>query len=184
MKTAIFIVGTNGTGKTTLMRNIIRRLGGIERFEDNITYLKNPQYAALGKYDSDSKTNVGVDWIKNTRSLTNLIKLAHSKGVDTVLAEGSMLHTFGINITNAVFAAPNRLWVLLFADTATLAERIKKRSGVALSPKSIDKQRFLAKNFEKMKRIGVPSVAIDTSKHDTDEIAQYILNYCEDVEGI
>jgi broad-specificity NMP kinase len=184
MKTAIFFAGTNGVGKTTLMRNIISRLGGIERFEDNITYLNNSRYAVLGKYDSDSKTNVGVDWIKNTRSLANLIKLAHGKGVDVVFAEGSMLHSFGINITNAVFAAPRRLWVVLFADTATLAERIKKRSGVALSHKSIDKQRFLAKNFEKMKRIGVDAVAVNTAKHSTDEIAEWILNYCNNVDGL
>lgn len=184
MKTAIFFAGTNGTGKTTLMRNIISRLGGIERFEDNITYLNNSRYAVLGKYNSDSKTNVGVDWIKNTRSLAGLIKMAHSQGVDIVLAEGSMLHTFGINITNAVFAAPRRLWVLLYADVNTLRQRIRERSDAPLSDKSLDKQYFLAKNFGEMKRIGVDAVAINTAKHSTDEIAEWVLNYCNNVDGL
>ena len=184
MKTAIFFVGTNGTGKSTLMRNIISRLGGIQRFEDNITYLNDPKFAVLGKYDGGSKANVGVDWIKNTRSLAGLIKIAHGNGVDIVLAEGCMLHTFGINITNAVFAAPRRLWVLLYADVNTLRQRIRERSNAPLSDKTIDKQYSLAKNFGKMKKIGVDAVAINTAKHSTNEIAEWLLNYCDNVDGL
>lgn len=174
-KKAVFIAGTNAVGKTSVIREIIDAYGGIKTYKDKITFL-NDDAAAVGKYGGCKYG--GLDTINETSSLANLIKIALEK-VDTVFVEGQTLHTFGLNITNAIFAAPKALWVLLYADIETLSQRVKKRGGRGLSQGMIDKQKLCISSFKKIRGIGVKAIAINTSieGHTPQKIAKYIINY-------
>lgn len=100
----VMITGTNCVGKTTLVKAIIEKCGGIKNVIDrSITILNGGNYALIGLYNSGKYG--GVDSLNCTKVLKDLVVKAKDYGVQVLFMEGSYLHTFGMNLTNALFSA-------------------------------------------------------------------------------
>ena len=159
MKLCVFITGTNGTGKTTLARELQQRYGGIAAEENKISYCADGCTCFAGYYHG-SKFG-GVDCFGNTKSLKNVVETALQKR-DVIICEGSYLHTFGNNLTTAAFTADRQLVVMLYADADTLASRLKERSGKSLNAGIWAKQKTVMSSAKKWASIGVPVLCLNT----------------------
>lgn len=186
MKTCVFIIGTNGVGKTTLAKHIISKYGGVDMYDKQVTYCKDGSVCLTGKYDGCKFG--GVDRIKNDKgsSCTSLLSEVVSEGLnnaDTIFCEGSYLDSFGTNLLRAMFCVAKRyLVVLLYSSNRVLNERLKKRTnGVKKIPllTVIKKQNRCFSAAKKWRSIGVKVISIDTGITTTEEqfnIIQQFLN--------
>lgn len=173
MKTCIYIIGTNGVGKTTLAKELIKRFGGISEVSNNITYCNDGSICFAGRYNNESKYG-GVDALNSTSVLKELVSCALSE-CDTIICEGSFLCSFGLNLTNAMFAAENPMVVFLYAPVKVLNERLLLRSGNGINKRIIDKQMGCLRSAKKWRSIGVNVLSYDTSKVDMTLIAKSII---------
>lgn len=174
MTTAIYIIGTNCTGKSTIAREIIKREGGIENATRLCTYT-NGNVALAGSYASESHCGVGVDKLGNTKVLWQCATEAFSKR-SIFVAEGMLLGTFGMNTTTPILAADKQLVVFLHASAETLAQRLKKRSHTPLTRKVMERQQAIAKVADKYKEIGVPVLEF-SEKYPIEVIINQIFTY-------
>ena len=180
MKTVVFITGTNAVGKSTLAKTLQARFGGIAATRDDVTYCKNGICAFAGSYTGRSIYG-GVDAIKNdkgsscTSRLSEVVTTAF-KTRDVIFCEGMMLHTFGINLTNAFFLGDRGFVVFLYAPGTVIDQRLMERSGRKVTESILRKQGATAASARKWASIGVPVVSFDTSKTTAAEIADLIIN--------
>lgn len=170
---SIIIMGTNCTGKTTLIRSIIDKFGGIERTEQNITYLKsrNPKIGIAGKYDGLKYG--GVDGLGCTRVLPSIMECILTS-CDVAIAEGVKLGRFGINIQRSLFCANTPIVVCLYAPIQTIAERLAARSCGKITKRIALDNRGIIRAAEKYKSIGVKTLFFDTSKVKTEDIVEQL----------
>lgn len=161
-KTCIFIIGTNGVGKTTLAKEFINEFGGIKELSRNLTICNDGETCLAGFYNEDKKYG-GVDGLNSTKVLEQIVDGALSK-YERIICEGSFLNSFGINLTNAIFRAEKQLVVFLYAPISVLNKRLSERSGNKISQSVINKQNGCLRSARKWAQIGVPVLSFDTSK--------------------
>ena len=175
-KTVVLIVGTNCTGKSTVVRKLITRFGGVLKEESNITYLNDRRISVIGAYGGN-RTYSGIDRLSNTSLLQQIVRQALTNS-DIVIGEGLIVGTFGINPLNAFFAAENQLCVFLYADKSTLSERLFQRAGYQNNGgglKIMTRQRRILNAVKKYSAIGIPVLPIDTSTTSADIIVDLII---------
>lgn len=191
MKTVVLITGTNAVGKSTLARAIMDLLGGIDRTEGDVTYVRFERVAFAGRYDTRFG---GVDRITNengsscTSALAGVVEegLRHA---DTIFCEGMYLNTFGLNLANALFKGDRQLIVSLWADPLTIYQRIVARSnGKANDGKRawktiMNKQLQAMRSALKWQSIGVPVLQLNTGELDTAHLAEAVLRKVKEVCG-
>lgn len=173
MKSCVFITGTNCVGKTTLAKEIMRRFGGIKDTSSDTTYCRDKRATFAGVYREGLKYG-GVDRLNETKSLAGIVERALQVS-DVCFCEGSYLDTFGINITNAMFKAQQHLYVFLYAPCEVIHRRLQERSGGMITERIVSKQHRTARAANKWREIGVPVLCFDTSKTNTEEIAETII---------
>ena len=174
MKTCVFISGTNCTGKSSLARELIAQCGGIDHTDEWNTYCGDGVTCFGGKYSMERKYG-GIDGFNQTKCLDQVVWNG-LKTCDVVICEGMYLHTFGLNLTNAMFLAERHLLVFLYAPGATIHQRLIDRSGKGITNKAvISKQHNCARAAQKWQSIGVPVLTFDTSKISVEAEAQLIL---------
>lgn len=174
MKTCVFIVGTNCSGKTTLAKNLIGKFGGIKTSDNRITRTMDNRCSLAGKYNLESKFG-GVDSLCATAPLAGIVEEA-LRTSDVVICEGSFMNTFGNNLTNAIFKAQKQLVVFLYASAGALKDRMKKRSGTELKEIMMLRQKQVYRAVGKWKSIGVPLMVINTDVMTPEKIADKVYN--------
>lgn len=174
MKTCIFITGTNCVGKTSVVREIIARSGGVEELRKTITICKGRKIALAGPY-RDGSNYGGVDALNETKGLEGIVRGAFEEGAEYVFCEGSYLNTFGINLTNAFFTAEKQLLVCLVAPLETINKRLGERTGSSINKKIVEKQQRAITAAIKFSQIGVPVMMINAEENTTAEIADQII---------
>lgn len=172
MKTCIYIIGTNGVGKTTLAKELIKKFGGIKESSRKLTTCNDNETCLAGFYDADKKYG-GVDGLNSTKVLEEIVACALSK-YERIICEGSFLNSFGINLTNAIFRAETQLVIFLYAPIPVLNNRLSERSGNKISKSVINKQNGCLRSARKWAQIGVPVLSFDTSKTDMSLIVESI----------
>lgn len=125
-KTCVFIIGTNGVGKTTLAKRLINDFGGIAAYKDKITYCNDGEACFIGRYEGVKFG--GVDGLSNTSQLASHVKTGLNTR-DVVFCEGKYIKSFSINMTNAMFQAKRGVVVFLYAPVSVLNERLIERAG-------------------------------------------------------
>jgi broad-specificity NMP kinase len=178
MKTCVFITGTNAVGKTTLAKALIEQYGGIKEASKELTLCNDARVCFAGKYAVD-KTFGGVDGFNQTKCLEGVVREGLTKA-DVIFCEGMYLHTFGLNLTNAMFSAEKHLIVFLYAPVSVINERLLSRAGKGIKNDAVwKKQQNCATAAKKWQSIGVPVYAFDTSKTSIDEIIKRITEYVD-----
>lgn len=170
------IIGTNGVGKSTLARELMSALGGIEKYENQISYLADQESYFLGKYKGVKLG--GVDYINKTRELANIAK----KGLEThsnCFLEGRYINTFSQSLCNILFQFDKQLVVLLYLSEKMIRNRIIQRTGEFSGnmPYILKAQQLAMRAAVKYKAIGVPVLCVDTENASAKEIANKILTY-------
>lgn len=176
-KRCVFIIGTNCSGKTTVAKKMIEKLGGASDFRDNVTYTASG-VAFAGKYDVKFG---GVDYINSTSVLPQLVHKAFQI-VDTIVCEGVRLKTYGGNLTTSMYLADRRYIFYLHASLQELEKRVKARTGNENAKLSIHTKTQILECYSSMKkwaRNGCYTAVIDTEKMNADEIANLILKVIE-----
>ena len=184
MKAVVFIIGTNGVGKSTIARSLLDYYGGPILEEDQVVYARTGRVAFAGSY---TRKFGGVDRLKNEDGTTGTGALAGvvEKGLrsaDTIFCEGSYMDTFGLNLSNALFKGDRALVVSLYADGLALYDRLRARSAGQRG----DGKRDYAKILQKQKRtmvaarkwssIGVPVLQFNTANESVEAIRDAIIN--------
>lgn len=161
-KVCVFITGTNAVGKSSLAKELINRYGGIARVEPTLTHCNDQRVCFAGKYDLSRKYG-GVDGFNQTKCLEEVVR-AGLQQHDVIVCEGMYLHTFGLNLTNAAFAADKQLVVFLYAPVAEINRRLLSRSHTGIVNEAVwRKQQNTATAAKKWASIGVPVMSFDTS---------------------
>lgn len=182
MKTCVFITGTNCTGKSSLAKALIAHFGGIERVDELCTYCNDGTTAFGGKYSAE-KTFGGIDGFNETKCLAKVVERGFESR-NLIFCEGMYLHTFGLNLTNAMFKADRHLLVFLYAPVAVINQRLVERAGKGITNKAvISKQHAAAAAARKWQSIGVPVLAIDTDSIDIEGEVRLILKKINEVCG-
>lgn len=169
--TCIFIIGTNCSGKTTVVREIIDKQGGIKYVEPDMTVIDG--LCLAGRY------NVKYGGVDNLNGTAGLYKVV-SKGIrehGTIICEGSYMATFGDNLKKALFCAERRLVVLLYASLKEINRRLLERTGKGITIYIKQKQRSAILTAIKWRGIGVNVVSFNTEEKSAEEIADYLINY-------
>ncbi len=178
MKTCVFITGTNAVGKTSLAFGIIEAFGGIAEANKALTRCADGRVCFAGRYVYGRKFG-GVDGLNATSGLRDVVRL----GLETseiIFCEGMYLHTFGLNLTNALFAAEKQLVCFLYAPASVISQRLKERSGTKIHT-ALRQQMACAASANKWASIGVPVLAINTGETktaDAVEIVKKALSLC------
>lgn len=170
------IMGTNGVGKSTLARTIQQRLGGIQTYANEISYLSDGESFFLGKY-AGVKLG-GVDYINEAKKLAQIAR----KGLKThknCFMEGRYINTISQYLLNVLFSFDRQLVVLLYLPEDKIRERIIQRTGVFKGdmPYILKAQKNAMNAMVKYKAMGVPILCINTSEISPDDIADKILTY-------
>lgn len=187
MKKCVFITGTNGVGKSSIVWEIITRFGGVDRITNDVTYCKEGNVCFAGKYGVTRFG--GVDRIINEKGSSCTSRLAEVveealKHKDIVICEGSFLDTFGMNLMNALFKAEQQYVISLYADNLTIYQRLTRRSNGKNGKRSVqsvkkvfDKQLRCMRAARKWQEIGVKVLQINTADMSIVDIASGVLGY-------
>ena len=187
MKKCVFITGTNGVGKSSIVWEIITRFGGVDRITNDVTYCKEGNVCFAGKYGVTRFG--GVDRITNEKGSSCTSRLAEVveealKHKDIVICEGSFLDTFGMNLMNALFKAEQQYVISLYADNLTIYKRLTGRSNGKNGKRSVqsvkkvfDKQLRCMRAARKWQEIGVKVLQINTADMSIVDIASGVLEY-------
>lgn len=174
MKSCVFLIGTNGSGKTSIAKQLIQLMGGVTQSNKWITRVQNKSYCFAGKYNDTSKYG-GVDGWGAVRPLPGVVEEA-LKDHDCIICEGVKLHSNGPYLCNALFKAERQMVFLLYAPPQVLHDRLIKRSGNGVTKEILKDQQACARSLSKWALYGVLTQCIDTSKHSVEECAKIILN--------
>lgn len=162
MKTCVFITGTNSAGKTTLAKALIERFGGIRETTKDLTFCNDSRVCFAGRYKDENRFG-GVDVFNCTRVLSDVVEKG-LESCDIVICEGMYLHTFGLNLTNAMFKAQKHLVVFLYAGGVILHSRLLQRGKKGLSEQTLPKQKNACQAAKKWAEIGVPVLCYNTGE--------------------
>lgn len=178
----VLITGTNAVGKSSLAKELITRYGGIDKADRLLTYCHDPRVVFAGRYDMAKKYG-GVDGFNQTKCLEDVVRTGLQQH-NIVICEGMYLHTFGINLTNAAFAADRQLIVFLYAPVAEINRRLLERSQTGIVNDAVwKKQQATAIAAKKWASIGVPVLSFDTSTIATKDIANQVIEKIDQLCG-
>lgn len=181
MKTCVFITGTNAVGKTTLVKELIARYGGIKTSDKTLTTCKDERVCFAGHY-GEGKFG-GVDGFNQTKCLEGVVRNGLQQH-DAIICEGMYLHTFGLNLTNAAFAAEKQLIVFLYCPVIEIHKRLLARAGKGMTNDKVwRKQLNCATAAKKWSSIGVPVLSFDTSANAVESIANTVINKINELCG-
>jgi len=181
-KLCVLITGTNAVGKSSLAKELIIRYGGIAKADKQLTSCNDPRVCFAGKYDLTKKYG-GVDGFNQTKCLEEVVRAGLQRH-DVVICEGMYLHTFGLNLLNAAFAADRQLVVFLYAPVAEINRRLLQRSQTGIANDAVwKKQQATAVAAKKWASIGVPVLSFDTSEVSTGEVADQVITKIEQLCG-
>ena len=172
MKTCVFIIGTNCSGKSTLARGLMAKFGGIVSSGNTLTRCGDNRCSFAGKYTKDTMYG-GVDRLNSTARLAPIVREALETS-EAVVCEGSYLDTFGMNLTNAIFEAKAQLVVFLFASGEELQRRLKQRSGGVVKETIAKKQERCLRCARKWKSVGVPVMVVDTNALNAEQVTEQV----------
>lgn len=178
-KTCVYIIGTNGVGKSSVARCLQHKYGGIESSTRELTICKDHRICFAGKYIEGSNYG-GVDYLNKTGELRGLVSDA-LKDHDVIFCEGSFLDTFGINTTTAIMQAERQLIVLLVASPSVLSKRLAERSKGKEKQNKLPKTTILNKQSrciraaKKYKAAFVPVLTIITDNLSVEQISDLII---------
>ena len=173
-KVCVFITGTNAVGKSSLAKELITRYKGIQRVEKTLTHCNDTRVCFAGMYELNRKYG-GVDGFNQTKCLESVVREGLRQH-DIIICEGMYLHTFGMNLTNAAFAADRQLIVFLYAPVKEINRRLLERSSKGITNEAVwRKQLNTATAAKKWASIGVPVMSFDTSTISTSDIASQVL---------
>lgn len=180
-KTCVFIIGTNGVGKTALARALIEHYGGVECIYNDVTYCSDGVVCFAGNY---VKTRFGgVDSLGCTTGLAEIVEVG-LKERDVIICEGKFLKSFSLSMTNAMFKAESFLVVFLHADSGTIKNRIICRSGGDKERRwdlIMRDQKQTLSTVKKWKSIGVNTLVLDTACMT---IEQEVIKVCDEIERL
>lgn len=175
MATIVMITGTNCAGKTTLAKELIKRVGGgINQTLKDRTICNNRKVVFLGRYADDVKHG-GVDGLNQTKCLEEIAKECISSGAEYVICEGSYLNTFGLNLQRLLFSAEKQVVVSLFAPIELIRQRLQKRSGGKMKDTIYKKQVLCFNSLKKWRQIGVQTFSFNVAETKTEDIANFII---------
>jgi len=177
MKTCIFIIGTNCTGKSSLAKAIAEGFGGYRAISRELTVCADQRVCLAGSYSPDKRFG-GVDGLNETKGLQQIVHTA-LVGHECIVCEGIKLHNNGPNLTRAIFTADNRLVVFLYAPAATLHRRLLERnsSGKGVTEAILKDQQACARSLERWRGMGIPVMWFDTSKTSVEVASTSLINY-------
>lgn len=163
--TLILIVGTNGVGKSTLMRAVIRGLGGQHESSDKFitTVNNNKDICIIGPYGA-SKCCVGGDSFCATsgRDILTTIQEA-KKSYRIVLCEGRYIATFSNSRINAYFSGGTKVIAIhLSGDENYIKKNIEARGG-KFSAHMVKGVRSISNWLKKIGTIGALTLEIPPS---------------------
>ena len=161
----------------------VTRYGGVDRITNDVTYCVEGDICFAGAYGVTRYG--GVDRITNDKGSSCTSRLAEvvEEGLrysDTIFCEGSFLHSFGLNLSNALFKAERQLVVNLYCDPRTIWQRLTARSngkygsGKRRFDLIIKKQKQTMLSARKWQSIGVPVLQINTAEVSIDEEVRMI----------
>lgn len=172
MKTCVFIIGTNGVGKSSTARAIMQAHGGLKKVGYQLSICSDNKVCFAGRY-VDGSAYGGVDSLCGTAGLEDVVRRGLTEH-EYIICEGSYMDTFGINLQRAIFSAPRQLVVLLFAPYDIINARLKERSKSTAIKGAMKRQTRCINSTKKWAGIGVPTMCIDTSANTPSEIAKMI----------
>lgn len=179
-KVCVLITGTNAVGKSSLAKELISRYGGIRTANKLLTCCNDQRVCFAGKYDITKKYG-GVDGFNQTKCLEGVVREG-LKSHDVVICEGMYLHTFGMNLLNAAFAADKQLVVFLYAPVIEINRRLLERSQTGIANEAVwKKQQATAVSAKKWASIGVPVMSFDTSTIKTSDISEQVIRKIEEL---
>lgn len=174
-KTCVFIIGTNCSGKSTLVKELIRRFGGVLSSDKWITEVKNGCFCIAGKYTAGSRYG-GIDGWGEVKPLQSVVERAF-KTHDVIICEGVKLHSVGPALSNALYVANNRLVCFLYAPAEILNQRLNERSGGQISLAILKDQQACARSLNRWAKIGGVSVMhCNTSVMSVEECADALID--------
>lgn len=175
MSIGIYITGTNCTGKTTVAKLLIEYYGGVKSTSREITVCNAEDVCFIGRYEPDKKI-CGVDCLGNTKELEQIFHDA-SKRYRLIYAEGAYLHTFGNNLTRAIFQCDQQYVFYLYSTNRDIIARQrirtpgKKVNYVAM----LAKQKAAMRSAVKWKDAGATVWAFNSSLMSPTEIVNQII---------
>lgn len=174
MKTCVFLIGTNCSGKTSLAKALITRLGGAIQATKWLTEVGDRRFCFAGKYSEESRYG-GVDGWNETKPLRGVVETA-LQSHEVIVCEGIKLHNNGGNLSNALYVAEQRIVCFLYATAQTINERLKERSGGQVTLAILKDQQACARSLQKWQKMGgIKVLHFDTSKTTIDECAETLL---------
>lgn len=177
-KTCVFLIGTNGSGKTTIAKELIRLCGGMTGGNKWLTQVADSRICFAGKY-GDGRYG-GVDGWNETKPLRVVVESALTSH-DVIFCEGVKLHGTGSNLTTALFSAERRIVVFLYASVKVLDARLRARSGSSATLAILKDQQACARSLKRWAGMGgVKTLAFDTSVVNAEECAGQILSEIKD----
>ncbi len=183
MRKVVLITGTNGVGKTSAMRCLIDKCGGIAKVtEDNAVIFLADGKCAVGGGLSGKGNYYGIDVKRNTKCLEPICRKALDT-CDTVFCEGAYLHTFGLNLCRALALADKGYVICLYSDYETINSHLKQRAGKGINKNIINRQRCALSSAAKFSNIGYNVMLINTADYTPEMIADKILKF-SDVDGL
>ena len=180
MTVNVFLIGANATGKTTLAKNLVKRFGGITKPGKEVTLVADPRVALVGLYEDDRKI-CGVDTMGGSKALMGGVNSAHALGREIVIAEGMLMHTFGLNLTNAMFLAEKYLVVFLWCPVSEIVRRLKARTENARWGQLSTHYKPIARTACRWQKIGVPVLTFNSAEVSSEEIADKVYAKIEEL---
>lgn len=177
MKTCIFIIGTNCTGKSSLAKAIAEGFGGYGVVSRELTECADSRVCLAGQYYPDKRFG-GVDGLNETKGLQHIVHTALVSH-ECIICEGIKLRNNGPNLTRAIFAADRRLVVFLYAPAVTIHRRLLERNGKGKGATQtiLKDQQACARSLERWRGMGIPVLWFDTSKTSIEDEARSLINY-------
>lgn len=171
-KVCAFVIGTNCTGKTSAVKEVIRMLGGATTTDKWLTKVANIEWCFAGKYDEGRFG--GVDRWGEIKPLATVVK----KGLeqhDIIVCEGIKLHSTGPYLCEALFTAQAQVVFFLYAPNEIIYQRLQERCGGGASKAIFEDQKACVRALRRWAQMGVKTVAVDTSKASPQEVAEKII---------
>lgn len=183
MKTCVFLIGTNCSGKTSLAKTLIARLGGARTATKWLTETGDSRFCFAGRYSNGSRYG-GVDGWNETKPLRQVVETA-LQSHEVIICEGVKLHNNGANLANALYQADQRVVCLLYAPAQVLNQRLRERSGGYASLAILKDQQACARSLKKWQKMGGVNVMhFDTSITSIDECADALLTVIKSLAKI